>query len=124
MILLPTAYVNVTRTALAYAELLRSNNFLLVAARSSGWAKKLPGNVKQADLAAYAQKQIDEREYGELCARWKDLRGRLRSHPVMAALLMSGAADSFDGALRKWLAVRNAWINVFDTESGGWRVVV
>jgi hypothetical protein len=117
VILLPTAYVNVTRTALAYAETLRSNNFLLVAARSSGWAKKLPGNVKQADLAAYAQKQIDEREYGELCARWKDLRGRLRSHPVMAALLISGAADAFDGALRKWLAVRNAWINVFEAEA-------
>jgi hypothetical protein len=116
VILLPTAYVNVTRTALAYAETLRGNNFLLVSARSSGWAKTLPGNVEQADLASYAQSQIDAREYGGLCARWKDLRGRLRSHPVMAALFVSGAADSFDGALRKWLAVRNAWINVLDTE--------
>jgi len=115
-ILLPTAYVNVTRTALAYAETLRGNNFLLVTARSSGCAKTLPENVDQTNLASYAQNQIDAREYGELCARWKDLRGRLCSHPVMAALLMSGAADSFEGGLRKWLAVRNAWINVLDSE--------
>ena len=116
VILLPTAYINVTRTALAYAETLRDNKFLLVAARSSGWAKTLPENVEQSDLASYAQRQIDLDEYAELCASWKDMRSRLSSHPVLGALLASGAADSFDRALRQWLVVRNAWVNVFDAE--------
>ncbi len=116
VILLPTAYVNVTRTALAYAETFRDNIFLLVAARSSGWAKTLPKNVEQSDLASYAQGQIDLDEYGELCAKWENLRSRLRSHPVLAALVASGATDSFDRALRQWLVVRNAWLNVFNVE--------
>ncbi len=116
VILLPTAYVNVTRTALNYAKTLRDSKFLLVAARSSGWAKTLPENVEQSDLASYAQRQIDLDEYAELCASWKDLRSRLSAHPVFGALVASGVADSFDRALRQWLVVRNAWVNVFDAE--------
>jgi hypothetical protein len=116
VILLPTAYINVTRTALAYAETFRDSKFLLVAARSSGWAKVLPDNVEQSDLASYAKGQIDLAEYGELCVNWKDLRSRLSSHPVLGALVESGATDSFKRALRQWLTVRNAWVNVFDSE--------
>ena len=116
VILLPTAYVNVTRTALNYAERFPDSKFLLVAARSSGWAKTLPENVEQSDLASYANGHIDLGEYSELSDRWKDLKSRLTSHPVLGALLSSGAADSFDRALRQWLVVRNAWINVFEAE--------
>lgn len=116
VILLPTAYVNVTRTALNYARTLRDSKFLLVAARSSGWAKTLPENVEQSDLASYVHGQIDLYEYGELCANWKDLRRRLGSHPVLGPLVASGAADSFGRALRQWLVVRNAWVNVFEAE--------
>ena len=116
VILLPTAYVNVTRAALAYAEMLPDFKFLLVVARSSGRAKTLPTNVIQADLASYVLDDFDTAEYSELCACWNALRLKFGTHPLLRAFLESGIADSFESALRQWLSVRDAWTNVFETE--------
>ena len=116
IILLPTAYLNVTRMALSYAETLLDSKFLLVAGRSSGWAKTLPVNVDQSDLSSYLSPKFDCAEHSGLLARWNELRIQFRSHPVLHALLQSGIADSFGHALKKWMIVRDAWINVFETE--------
>ncbi|MGA9471852.1 MAG: hypothetical protein WBV36_05270, partial [Terriglobales bacterium] len=46
VILLPTAYSNVTRAALNYAQLLPEQRFLLVVARESGAPSETPPNVE------------------------------------------------------------------------------
>ena len=46
VVLLPTAYINVSRTAAAYAESLPEAKFLLVATRRSGWMENRPANVR------------------------------------------------------------------------------
>ena len=51
--LLPSAYVNVSRTAASYAALLPSENFLLVYARNSARLKTLPSNVSTTSLDPY-----------------------------------------------------------------------
>jgi hypothetical protein len=102
--------------ALSYAETLPDSKFLLVAGRSSGWAKTLPVNVDQSDLSSYFSSKFDRPEHSGLLGLWNELRIKFRSHPVLHALLQSGIADSFGHALKKWLIVRDAWINVFKTE--------
>src|ERR1700733_9417404 len=44
VVLLPTAYVNVSRTAIAYANTFPQEKFLLVATRRGGWLRDLPPN--------------------------------------------------------------------------------
>ena len=116
VILLPTAYINVTRMALSYAETLPDRKFLLVVGRSSGWVKTLPVNVERSDLSSYLSAKFNRKEHRGLLSRWDELQIKFRSYPVLHALLQSGTADSFDRALKKWLTVRNAWINVLKTE--------
>ena len=50
VVLVPSAYVNVTRTALAYAGLLPLQQFMLVVARRSGFPASTPPNVMAASL--------------------------------------------------------------------------
>ena len=50
MVLLPSPYVNVSRTILAYASLLPQKKFLLAATRNNGKWKHAPGNVLQTSL--------------------------------------------------------------------------
>lgn len=116
VILLPSAYVNTTKMSLDYASLLPEGRFLVVSARKSGWAKSLPANVQQADLSAYAGMEIDEHEFENLCGRWALLRKELQSEPCMRVLLRTVADGSFTRNLRRWLAVRDAWNNVFAKE--------
>ena len=54
VVLLPSAYVNVSRMAAAYAALLPEQPFLLLAARHSGRQFDPPENVQVRDLASYA----------------------------------------------------------------------
>src|SRR5205823_2104436 len=73
VILLPTAYVNVSRAALSYAKVIPDCNFLLIATRQSGWLDSLPENISAARLAWYAPGKCDEEEYKYLLARWREL---------------------------------------------------
>jgi hypothetical protein len=50
VVLLPTAYVNVSRTSIAYANSFPQENFLFVATRQSGWVQSPPKNVATAWL--------------------------------------------------------------------------
>ncbi len=55
VMLLPSAYSNVTRLQLAYAAQLRDRRFLLATTRRSGECKDLPPNVDTVPLSAYAE---------------------------------------------------------------------
>jgi hypothetical protein len=117
VVLLPSAYVNVSRTGIAYAETVPETDFLLVATRRSGWMAALPANVTIAGLASYARRnQAAHDEYPELLAQWRALRRNLESVPEIAVLDRVGLLDSFPKLLRQGLAIRDAWSNVLDTE--------
>src|ERR1700690_1247886 len=73
VVLLPSAYSNVTRTALSYARLLPERQFLLVWARESGAISEVPGNVQAAPLAALADKRTGKEELRELENSWMQL---------------------------------------------------
>jgi hypothetical protein len=115
-VLLPTAYVNVTRLALEFSAILPEVQFLLVVARRSGWSKALAPNVSQVDFAAYTSRHFDEKKYGDLCSRWAVLRATLIKNPLLRVLFAAGIFNSFPGILRRWLVIRNAWLNVFESE--------
>jgi hypothetical protein len=116
VVLLPTAYVNASRAELAYASALPDRDFLLVATRQSGWIASQPKNVNVARLAAYASGRYDQREYKSLLKRWHDLQPHLIKDRELATLKELGTFDSVPFLLREGLAIRNAWLQVLDSE--------
>ena len=116
VVLLPSAYTNVSRAAAAYARLLPGERFLLVATRDSGVRFAPPENVEIARLAQYAHEPGDVTEYGALEDGWRHLQARLAEIPEMAVLKECGRLQSISGLIRSGLAVRDAWIHVFERE--------
>jgi hypothetical protein len=115
-ILLPSAYVNVSRMALAYAKTLPGSDFLLVNARRSGRHRRVPENVLQIDLSSYVESGYPSREYDDLVDRWKRMRNQLRDNHLLRLLSDVGVLDRFAQELRQWLQVRNGWHNVYERE--------
>jgi hypothetical protein len=117
VILLPSAYSNVSRTALSYAGLLPEYEFLLVHTRSSAKPAWLPANVRSTSLTPYFVPS-DRREAASLLESWNSLRERLVQ-----------GADEFDMAdtvgmlgripnLLPWgIALRDAWSQLFESEN-------
>jgi hypothetical protein len=118
VVLVPTAYVNVTRTGLGYAQALPDCRFLLVATRPSGWLEKLPANVNAQWLRTYASLNSRGRaiELQELLERWEGLRTDLEKIPDFRVLLRVGLLDDFPVRFARGLEVRDAWRNVLDRE--------
>lgn len=118
LVLLPSAYVNVSRTALAYASAVPGLKFLLTATRQSGWMRNLPANVESAWLSSYASLDSKRRqgEFLELMQRWLALRRELRATAEFAAIFDLGWMGDFPGRLRQGLEIRDAWKNVFERE--------
>jgi hypothetical protein len=117
IILLPSAYVNVSRTALSYAELLPDHQFLLVHSRSNAKLTSLPKNVRAASLTPYFV-QRDKKETACLIESWNSLRKQL-----VAAAEEFNTADAV-GLLQRipsllpWgIALRDAWNQVFESEN-------
>lgn len=97
VVLLPTAYSNVTKTALSYAQLLPEQKFLLVLARESGAVAAVPANVQTARLASFATKEYDRNELKKLEACWEQMEQSLQEHPaykvpVQLGILKEGSA--------------------------------
>src|SRR5208282_4962642 len=78
VVLLPSAYSNVTRTAFGYAGILPEQKFLLVLARESGAVSPGPVNVQTVHLAGFAAKDCDRDELKNLESRWKQMEQELR----------------------------------------------
>jgi hypothetical protein len=116
VVLLPSAYTNVSRMAVAYASMLPEQSFLLVATRRSGTHFDPAPNVDCASLAAYASGPEPQAEYSDILARWSKLKQTLTLLPEMDVLIRAGMLDKFPDHLRDGLAVRNAWRNVLSRE--------
>jgi len=116
VVLLPSAYTNVSRMALAYAGMLPEQSFLLVATRRSGTHFDSAPNVACASLAAYAGGPQPQAEYLEILRKWRNLKPSLALLPEMKLLLRAGLLEKFPNHFRDGLAVRNAWRNVLSQE--------
>jgi hypothetical protein len=115
VILLPTAYSNVTRTALSYAQLLPEQKFLLVLARESGAVSPVPANVETANLASFAVNTCDADELQKLELSWKQMEQSLQQHSLFKLAVQIGIFKQSSRRLRRGLAVRDAWLKVFET---------
>jgi hypothetical protein len=115
-ILVPTAYINVSRTGLAYAKTFPDEHFLMIATRRSGWVKHPPKNVATAWLSSYAAVQDRDQGFGGIEKRWSSLLTELCEVPEFKILDRAGYLQSFPNQLLRGLEVRDAWRNVLDTE--------
>jgi hypothetical protein len=116
VVLLPTAYVNVSRTGIAYANTFPEEDFLLVTTRQSGWIHDPPRNVAAAWLSSYASVRDRRGENADLENRWRSLLDELGGVAEFEILNRLGYMDSFPRRFRHGLEVRDAWRNVLDTE--------
>jgi hypothetical protein len=116
VVLIPTAYINVSHTAIAYANMLPQQDFLLVSTRRSGWEKRPPSNVETAWLSSYAVVGDRGAEMAEIELRWRALLKDLLELPEFKILNTLGCFDRFPEQLHHGLEVRDAWRNVLDRE--------
>jgi hypothetical protein len=116
VVLLPSAYINVTRTELQYAAMLPDSDFLLVTTRQSGQAKNASKNVAVAKIASYAPGDISRNEFAGLLGRWNQLKRDLMQNQILSVLIRCGALNSFPKFLRDGLMIRDAWLEVFERE--------
>jgi hypothetical protein len=115
MVLLPSSYINMSLTGVAYARLLPDTGFLLVSTRQSGRLREVPDNVTQAWLASYAGDSGAD-ELRDILSRWDALKQEIESVPELAALKRLGLMDNFPQWFAKGLAIRNAWLEVLKAE--------
>jgi hypothetical protein len=116
LVLLPSAYTNVSRMAVTYANMLPEQQFLVVATRRSGTHFDPAPNVTCANLAAYAGGPEAQSEYLEILEKWRILKQSLALLPEMDLLLRAGLLEKFPNHFRDGLAFRNAWQNVLSQE--------
>ena len=118
VVLLPTAYVNVSRTGIGYAKAIPELDFLLVATRPSGWLSDVPSNVGRAWLRSYASFDVRGRrdEFQHLMECWKGLRAKLEAEVIFKTFADLGGFDDFPAKVAQGLEIRDAWRNVFDRE--------
>ncbi len=114
VVLLPSAYSNVTRTAFRYAQFLPDQQFLLVLARETGEVLPKPANVETAALAAFASPRAGAKKIRGLENAWDELEASLQSHPEFEMAVQLGVLS----AAKRWLgwgvAIRDAWNAVFE----------
>ncbi len=115
-VLLPSAYVNVSRTGIAYANTFPEENFLLVATRRSGWVEDAPRNVAATWLSFYASLRDRSAENAGMQDQWRALLRELGRTTEFEILHRLGFLDAFPRWLRHGFEVRDAWQNVLDNE--------
>jgi hypothetical protein len=115
-VLLPSAYTNVSRMALAYAGLLPEQSFLLVATRRSGTHFDSAPNVTCTGLAAYAGGKEPKAEYLDIIGKWRNLQQSLGQMPEISLLFRAGLLEGFPNHFRDGLTIRDAWRNLLTEE--------
>jgi hypothetical protein len=117
VILLPSAYINVSRIAIQYSACMPEQQFLLVYGRNSGKLNSLPANVCSAALDGYFT-AIDRRELARLEMSWQGLKEFLISgHEEFRLAELGGVLHRIPGDLRWGIAIRNAWLNVLESHN-------
>lgn len=118
VVLLPSAYSNVTRSVLAYAAQLPDRRFLLVTTRRNGMPDRLPGNVTAAPIAAYAMpSNATQEETLELRNAWEVfLRTTLQGVDKFRHAANAGLWDYFPTHLESGLRLREAWRRLLQCE--------
>jgi hypothetical protein len=117
VVLLPSAYSNVTKAALSYAKILPDQQFLLVLARESGAVSPVPNNVQTEVLAAFATEPCDKNELRLLESSWVEMEQSLRDNPDFSLSIQLGILKKARRWLRWGVAVRDAWNQVFEMRS-------
>jgi hypothetical protein len=115
VVVLPTAYSNVTKTAFSYARILPEQKFLLVIARESAAVSPVPANVGTLTLAGFAPESCDRDELRELEDGWNQLEQALEEQPVFRLPVHLEILKKGRRWLRWGLAIRDAWVRVFET---------
>jgi hypothetical protein len=120
VVLLPSAYINVSRVGVSYAEMLPDHQFLLVRARNNAKVSPLPPNVRSTSLAPYFVPS-DKQEMICLLESWKKLRKHLAGADEIFSLAgangLLGLLGQVPSLLRWGLALRGAWNQVFESEN-------
>jgi hypothetical protein len=116
VVLVPSAYVNATKTAANFASKLPDLDFLLVTTRASGKSRHLSGNVRTADLAGYAWGRESEEEYKKVSQTWQELRRELSLDPRTSSAFSMGLWEGFPEFVRAGLKIRDAWLGVLERE--------
>jgi len=116
VILLPTAYINGSRTALAYAAQLRDYEFMLVTTRSSASPVSVPTNVHVISLSSYFASTA-KTEIACLVESWSSLRKQLVASAEPFALAAAAVLSRVPALLRWGIALRDAWNQVFESEN-------
>jgi hypothetical protein len=115
--LLPTAYINGSRTALAYAARLPDHEFLLVCARSSCSSLTMPPNVGVRSLSPYFV-STDKTNLTPLLESWEGLRKQLVSSAEVFKIADAAGVLGRIPALLGWgIALHDAWNRIFDSEN-------
>jgi hypothetical protein len=115
-VLLPTAYINVSRTGVSYAETFPEEKFLLVATRRSGWVRSPPQNVESTWLSQYASLGGRRGENKAMRSQWRSLLRELKQVPEFQTIHSLGCLDPLPQWLARGFEVRDAWLNVLQTE--------
>jgi hypothetical protein len=117
VILLPSAYINVSRVGVSYAEMLPDHQFLLVRTRNNAEVPALPPNVRSTSLAPYFITS-DKQEIICLLESWNNLRKHLAGADEVFTLADGiGFLGQVPSLLRWGLALRDAWCQVFESEN-------
>jgi hypothetical protein len=117
VMLLPTAYSNVTRTVLAYASQLRDRRFLLATTRHSGETTTLPANIVSVPLSAYAETSAETAiETSEMLRCWSALRRELGEIDELRQRIQAGVWNYITPQLEIGLRLRDAWCVLMSNE--------
>jgi len=110
VMLLPSAYSNVTRIQLAYAAQLRDRSFLLTTTRRNGESSDLPANVRSVPISAYVETSAETKaETAEMIKAWSALKTELSQTKELRLGLEAGLWDYFADHLETGLRLRDAW---------------
>ncbi len=116
VVLVPTAYGNVSRMAAAYMRQLPRQKFLMVATRQNAKQLVVPDNAQMRDLAEYAGTRTSAAEIASLLQHWVKLNDELQASPEMRVLSQAGVLNSLPNWIRDGISVRNAWLGVLMRE--------
>ena len=113
VVLFPSAYSNASKMLAAYARMLPDQQFLLVATRRSATLFQPPSNVHLVSLAAYSHARRSPARLSSLLKKWNHVLTTTEYVPEWNQLHRAGALDSFPRLLSTGMAIRDAWLNVF-----------